>query len=84
MEKKGKKLICDRCGEEIFLERLTDTTTDDGYAIFENYESKPEGWKMVYRSMSDTDTTHLCPTCAGIFEDVLNNFWRGDALDEGF
>lgn len=82
MEKKGKKLICDRCGEEIFLERLQDDTTDDGYAIFENYESKPEGWKTVYRSISGTDLANLCPTCGSIFEDVLKHFWEGDCLYE--
>lgn len=82
MEKKGKKLICDRCGEEIFLERLNDTLTYEGYIRFENYASKPEGWKTVYRSMSGTDMAHLCPTCAGIFEDVLKHFWEGDYLYE--
>lgn len=51
-EKNGVDLICDACGDRIFLKRLSKNINCD-----ETYEATPEGW--FYEGKTEV----ICPKC---------------------
>ena len=70
-EKLGKLKICDRCGEQIFLELTKTDTLDGGYTKVLNYECPPEGWQW------HSETGQLCPHCNAEFLELVRKF-KGD------
>jgi hypothetical protein len=59
--KYGKRLICSKCGKQVFLHRY-----DTGYTT-KIYDPIPEGWKVGLDII-------LCPDCFEVFELVINAF----------
>ena len=45
-EKVGKLVICDRCGQQIFLKYLKTEFLSGGYDYVNHFEKMPEGWEV--------------------------------------
>ena len=43
----GQLTICDRCGTQIFRRTTGDGEADGGFTRWNNFESYPEGWRIV-------------------------------------
>lgn len=71
-EKKGKLLICDRCGQTVFLEYTKTTDHDGGWTTVDHYEAPPEGWEYY------TDFGRLCPSCNNTARDMMLRFFDYD------
>lgn len=73
-EKKGKLLICDRCGATVFLECTGEGERDGGYTRWNNFEDRPEGWEFV---RDCTKFSMLCPECFKKYKDIIRGFENG-------
>lgn len=73
----GKKLICDRCGDSIFLERTQDSESGSDLTRYERYENRPDDWKGVYLNPFGTKLSLLCPSCSEEFKIALNTYMAG-------
>lgn len=82
----GKLVICDRCGEQVFLKCTGEGETDGGYTRWNNFEAPPEGWGSVEIPRYDsarTDYIRTCPKCTHLWRTVLNeHFLRGTLYHE--
>lgn len=67
-EKVGQKLKCDRCGKEVFLERIDTKEFDGGFGRKDVYQNPPAGW--IYKN----GVGDLCPECGQMFNTMLNEF----------
>ena len=74
-EKTGILKICDRCGEQIFLELIEKEVLDCGITYRAEYEAPPKGWQW------HADTGYLCPQCNAEYIELLRNF-KGDKNEE--
>lgn len=63
-----KPLICNRCGETVFLKYIETKEFDGGFTKQQCFESWPNGW-----SHHDTTGT-LCPVCEKIYQSTLKSF----------
>lgn len=72
-KKEGRIVICDRCGDSIFLERYTDFRKP-GYdnAI----EPVPKEWGVV------TGGRDLCPHCYSKYKEFMYEF-LGESVEDG-
>lgn len=59
-EKLGKRLICNRCGNEVFLECIGEAEADGGFTRWNKFEEAPEGWET---HMVGKNAETLCPEC---------------------
>ena len=64
----GRKIICDRCGAEIFCAKIGEGETDGGWTKWDKFEPTPDGWG--YHS----GIGQLCPACNYEYEAILDNF----------
>ena len=72
MQTEGKKIKCDHCGLETFVEKRGTVNMDGGFARRSTYEPA-ERW-----------TTHgymdglkdLCPACSKQLQQVIDKFWN--------
>lgn len=72
MEIIGKKIICDRCGEETFVKKIDTKETDGGYTKYDVYEELPKGWK----SRMEPGYMLMCPSCNQEFDNLLKDFMK--------
>lgn len=73
MDIRGKKLICDRCRAEVFLEHKGNAE-EFGYKVGEVYEAAPEGWAHVQVKGIWFD---VCPFCNELLDQKLRQFAPG-------
>lgn len=69
MEMDGKLIICDRCGERVFLKTVGDGVADGGYTRWNKFEPKPDGW-IYSRDLQKS----LCPACNDKYQMLLESF----------
>lgn len=69
MEMNGKMIICDHCGEKVFLKTIGDGETDGGFTRWNKFEPKPDGWERP-----SFDIGLLCPKCSAEYHEILRNF----------
>ena len=74
-EKLGKKVICDRCGKDIFLAFVGTKSFDGNYTKTQEFEKLPDDW-----SFSHDLNMRLCGTCSRKLKDLLDFFKTGDPL----
>lgn len=67
-ETKGKLIVCERCGFELFRKFIGKGEADGGYTTWDKYEETPEDWLYT------TQIGNLCPYCAGTFRAFLHKF----------
>ena len=70
--KEGKLVMCDRCGDIVFLEGYIDPKTP-GYNM--EYKPIPEDWGLI----SGKD---FCPHCYNKYQDMMVEFF-GMLLEKG-
>lgn len=81
MDKVGKLIKCDRCGEQVFLPWISQDEFDGGYTRVDKFETVPEGWECVSRYFHKYDLRNLCPKCTKEYEYMLSEFWKGTILE---
>ena len=65
----GKKLVCDACGESVFLEKIP-------FAPTETYENDPEGWTH------SKDFGNMCPHCTRNYGLFVSEMFGIDKVPE--
>ena len=68
---KGKLVICDRCGESIFLKFLERRAGSNYGSDYDVYDELPENW------LNETWIGYLCPKCAEEFKRWITKFMNG-------
>jgi len=68
MQRIGKLVCCDRCGESIFLEKLTRLT-----GTGDIYTDKPEGWLT-------NGNLDFCPKCSDEFSNFMSAVEKTESL----
>lgn len=68
----GKMMVCDRCGENVFLKCVGEGEMDGGYTRWNKFEATPHGWSNCIGAGL------LCPACKGKYEALIATF-MGDA-----
>ena len=63
----GKRIICDRCGEQVFVKHIGDGERDGGFTRWNEFEPTPEGWGM--HKFYD-----LCPACSSAWNKIETQF----------
>ena len=76
----GKEIVCDRCGERIFLKRIDVKELDGGFTRSEQHEKKPDGWGSQYVGEKIVD---LCPDCYSYFNELCRDFMKYTVEVEG-
>ena len=78
-EQRGKLVMCDRCGESIFVKELvaTERETDGGFTRWNEYkyEDLPEGWSSATFGRGFCENYKLCPHCYELFEKYRKMFF---------
>lgn len=77
----GKKIVCDRCGEEVFLRYIGEKEFDGGWTKMQYFEPFPEDWTntpMMQRN-GKYITYHLCPKCSDEYDRLI---WGGFLAEE--
>lgn len=77
MNKYGRLVTCDRCGTEIFLNRLGEKEQDGGFTKYHEYEPYPDDWEHTLEGMD------LCPTCNAYYEKMMERFYSDPYWDCG-
>lgn len=72
--KEGKLIVCERCGKQIFLEKLGEKALDGGYTTVEKYAEKPKGWELVTKP-GGNGYMDVCPGCWEDYLILLGGFW---------
>ena len=67
-EQVGKMVMCDRCGEQVFLKHVRTESLDGGYAKVDHFEPKPAGWGW------QPQTGTLCKDCQRQYDELLSAF----------
>lgn len=70
----GKMVICDRCGDSVFLECIGEGETDDGCTRWNKYEAAPEGWVF------HLDIGDLCPKCNLLRTNIIKGFMNKESI----
>ena len=73
MKKVGMMIVCDRCGESVFLNKVEPNVTDGGYTKTDIYEQKPDDWGRDVERSRD-----LCPSCFGYYKEITDDFYNTD------
>ena len=69
MEVNGKLVICSKCKDAIFLQRIGTKDLNGGYTQIDAYEELPDTW------MYNNEIGYTCPACSKLFRDfILNTF----------
>lgn len=68
MQTEGKKIKCDRCGLEVFVEKRKELVADGGFTRNKIYEPA-ERWTIH----GEKD---LCPACSKQLQQVIDKFWN--------
>lgn len=81
----GKKIRCDRCGEEIFLKYTGEKEFDGGWTKVQYFESLPNNWRYipVAKSNGKTVNVHLCPECVALYNSLFSNFFGIGGENDG-
>ncbi len=58
MKADGRLVQCDRCQNQVFLQRIGRKDLDGGWTCWDEFEPLPEGWDYV------TNVGDLCPACS--------------------
>jgi hypothetical protein len=77
-EIKGKMMVCDRCGEELFIKEKCPNETDRAFSSQRFYDDVPSGWNHqdVSKDCKHSDVL-LCPECNHLCESLLRDFMGG-------
>lgn len=67
MKKKGKVIICDRCGETEFVELVGQNFYDGGYSCQDRFAEPTIKWEFL----AGYD---FCEKCAEQYRSILNGF----------
>lgn len=81
MEKNGKLIKCDRCGEQVFLPWIGKAEFDGGYTRIDKFAPVPKGWECINRHFHKHALRNLCPTCSEKYEYMLSEFWKDSDLE---
>lgn len=73
-QKIGKILICDRCGDSVFLNCIGEGETDGGYTKWNKFEVAPDGWNR-YLGIGI-----LCPKCNSLYTDIVKSFMNKESI----
>lgn len=73
----GQLIICDRCGETVFVKCAGEGEADGGYTLWNKFEAPPEGWD--YHS----EVGRLCPRCNQEYLRLLAMFKNRNKEAEG-
>lgn len=76
-EVRGKLMVCDRCGKEIFLKCTGEGETDGGFTRWSKFEDEPPGWKAPYLHIGGEallGVGQLCPECNQEYQNIVENF----------
>ena len=65
MEVRGKLVICSKCKDAIFLQRIREEVLDGGYTRCDAYEELPDTW------MYNNEIGYTCPVCSKLFRDFI-------------
>lgn len=68
---KGKLVICDRCGETVFLKYIKTEGGSNYGSDYDVYDNLPEDW------LHETGIGYLCPHCANEFRKWITHFTNG-------
>lgn len=72
----GKLVICDRCGESVFIQYIGDKPLDGGYSSVAEFEPIPKDWGDCYPLIGKSQVTKmLCPACAKEWKAQVNVFF---------
>lgn len=74
-EKVGKLVICDRCGQQIFLKYLKTEFLSGGYDYVNHFKKMPEGWEVR------SGVGLLCPVCNADYKKMVDEFMGGSNED---
>lgn len=69
-----KMIICDRCGDSVFLKCIGEGETDGGYTRWNKFEADPEGW--AYHS----GIGKLCPKCNSLYTNMIKDFMNEESI----
>lgn len=61
MTREVKEIVCDRCGERLFLRR------NDKPGLYNIYEDKPDSWTNYHNK-------DLCPDCTKAYLEIVDDF----------
>lgn len=75
-QKFGKLVICDRCGQRIFLKYLKTKFLNGGYDSVDYFEKMPEGWEVR------SGIGLLCPECNADYKKMVDEFMGGSHEDD--
>lgn len=72
----GKKLVCDRCNNSVFLEQ---TNADKMVPI---YRSSPAGWSSAHLDPFSGGVSTLCPKCTDSLKHTMKQFMSVAAIKQ--
>lgn len=67
----GRKIICDRCGAEMFCKCTGEGETDGGFTRWNEFETMPDGWGF------QVGIGLLCCDCNKQYDCMMDEFMRG-------
>ena len=71
MQTEGKKIKCDRCGLEVFVEKRGDVNMDGGFTRGSTYEPAERWTTQCYGD----ELKDFCPACSKQLQQVIDKFW---------
>lgn len=72
----GKLVVCDRCGESVFVKYKGNKTFDGGYSSAPEFEPIPKDWGVCYPLLDKSQASKmLCPDCAKKWKSQMNAFF---------
>lgn len=63
----GKRVVCDRCGEQVFVKTIGDGEMDGGFTRWNKFDPLPNGWG--YHKGKD-----MCPACSSAWNKIESAF----------
>ncbi len=75
----GKKWVCERCRDEVFLECREVKSLDGGFTKQPIYAEPPEGWGVEH---IEHKSVELCPECREEYKRMCERFFENRSIEK--
>lgn len=72
--REGELTVCERCGEQLFVEKEGEIIQDGGFSITSKLKERPKGWELV-PGPGGKGYWDVCPKCYERYLILLGGFW---------
>ena len=72
--REGELTVCERCGEQLFVEKEGEIIQDGGFSITSKLKERPKGWELV-TGPGGKGYLDVCPKCYERYLILLGGFW---------